>query len=258
MKLGVNVGLDRIDAAADAGFDYVECALSWLAQISEEEFQSWLAKAPSFRIPVIKCNGFMPGEIKPVGPDVDEAVLRAYLEKALSRAHAIGIRTAVFGSGAARRVPDGWTHKRAWQQLAEFLRLVEEYAAKYDITISIEPLRRQECNIVNLVSEATVLAAWVDCPHITVLGDTFHMLSCAEPWEAFTQAGSLLTHVHISHPLADMSSRDYPAPGDGQDYAAIVKVLKDMNYAGDISVEAGTQDFAKDGPVTAKYLKSFF
>jgi sugar phosphate isomerase/epimerase len=154
-------------------------------------------------------------------------------------------------------VPEGWPYYRAWQQVAEFLNIVEEYAAKYDINIAIEPLRRKECNILNFVSEALAVSALTKLPHVGVLGDTFHMLCGGEPWDAMKNAGDKLWHVHISHELADLSSRIYPYENDGTDYEGIFKVLKDMNYAGDVSVEAGCSDFAKDGAEAVKVLRKY-
>lgn len=246
MKLGVCTAFENIHDAAKLGYDFIECNLSLLAAMEEEAFKTLCEQAKSFPVPVRNCNGFLPGDLKVTGPDWNEDVIRAYLDRALSRAAAIGIETAVFGSGAARNVPEGWPFEKAWKQLAAFLTIASEYCEKYGVKIAIEPLRRQECNIVNLVSEALVLASWVDSPYIGVLGDTFHLLSVHEPWTALGNAGEKLMHVHISSPLQDMSGRVYPFEGDGHDYSEIFDVLKKMEYTGGVSVEAGTGNFVED------------
>ncbi len=255
MKLGLCTGFENIELAAKMGFDYVECALNALAALPEEEYQQLLAKKDSFAVPVIKANCFLPGEVKPVGPDACEKVLRDYLELAFSRANAIGIKVVVFGSGAARTVPEGFSYARAWRQLSDFLELVAEYAVKYDIKVALEPLRSKECNILNYVSEGTALCGVVNHPNITVLGDTFHMKNGAEPWDHLTRAGEKLGHMHIGHTLPDLSGRIYPCADDGEDYAEIINVLKAMNYQGDISVEAGFTDLEKDGIAAVKCIK---
>ena len=140
---------------------------------------------------------------------------------------------------------------------AAFFKTAAGYAEKYDVKIAIEPLRLQECNILNLVSEATQMAAWVDSDHVGVLADTFHMLASHEPWEAMEKAGDKLWHVHISSPLPDMSSRVFPYAGDGSDYAAVFKVLFQAGYQGNVSVEAGAADFAADAKKAAALLNSF-
>ena len=108
MKLGVCTGFENIEKAAAVGFSFVECNLSQLAAMNDEEFEKLQGRAAAFPIPVLRCNGFMPGEIKVTGPLRDEQQLRGYLDKALQRASAVGVKVAVFGSGVARAVPEGW------------------------------------------------------------------------------------------------------------------------------------------------------
>lgn len=255
MKLGVCTGFENLEIAAKCGFDYVECAFSRLAAMPEEDYQALLAKKDSFPIPVTKANLFLPADVKPLGPDACEKVQREYLEKAFARAKAIGVKLVVFGSGGARKVPEGWSYARAWRQLCDFLEVVAEYGEKYDITIALEPLRTKECNILNYVSEGTALCGIINHPNVCVLGDTFHMVCGGEPWSHFTFAGKKLAHVHIGHTLPDHSGRIYPRADDGEDYAEILNVLKEMDYQGDVSIEAGFTDLEKDGAAAYECLK---
>lgn len=255
MRLGLCCAPDKIEIAAQLGFDYMEGNLSVLAGMQEDAYQALLEKAPSFPIPFLKCNCFLPGDIHVTGPEAKADTQRAYLERAFSRAHALGVETVVFGSGGARGVPQGFPHVAAWRQLADFLRLAGEYGEKYQINIAIEPLRRKECNILNLVSEGTLLSALVNHPRVGVLGDTFHMLCGGEPWAVLEYAGEKLMHVHISHPLPDLSGRDYPAPGDACDYAEVFQALKRMGYQGDVSLEAGCKDMEKEGAAAIACLR---
>lgn len=255
MKLGVCTAPENIALAAQLGFDFVECSLSALAELAEEDYRKLLDRRPEFEVPVSKCNCFLPADVKPTGPEVSAERLDAYLEHSLSRAHALGVELVVFGSGQARRVPDGFSHSEAWRQLADFLRRAAAYCERYDIDIALEPLCRRECNILNYVSEATLLAALVNHPRIGALGDTFHMLCGAEPWSALEQAGDRLMHVHISHELPDLSGRVYPRKGDGSDYAGAIGTLKACGYRGDLSIEAGTENFAADGVQALECLR---
>ena len=157
----------------------------------------------------------------------------------------------MFGSGGARGVPEGFSYAEAWRQIASFLRRAAVYGRKYGIAVAIEPLRREECNILNYVSEAVLLSALLDLPEIGALGDTFHMRSGAEPWPALTQAGERLLHVHVSHELSDLSGRVFPSEGDG------TAALRAGGYAGDVSVEAGTTDFAADAARAVRCLRPF-
>lgn len=253
MQLGVCTGFENMDLAAKAGFDYLECSLSALAAMSDAEFAELAAR--DFPIPVLKGNCMVPGDVKVCGPEASETAWREYLTRAFSRAHALGVQIAVFGSGAARAVPEGVAFWEAWRQILAFLRVAAEIAEEFELKIAIEPLRREECNIVNYVSEGVLLSASVDSPQIGALGDSFHMLTVREPFQALENAGERLWHVHISRALDDLSGREYPYPGDGVDYESILEVLKRMNYRGDVSIEAATSDFAFDAPRAVERLR---
>jgi len=255
MKLGACTTPANIEKAAEAGFDYLECSLSFVHGMSEEDFQALAAKVPSLPIPITKANGFAPGSLRLTGPDANAEEWHAYLEKALSRAQKLGIKLLVLGSSAARNIPEGWDFKKGLQQFKDFLVLAGEYAEKYDMDIALEPLRRAESNFMNLVSEGLLFSAWADHPRVNVLADTFHMHCCREPLTALPLAGKYLHHVHISSPKPDESGRIYPFPGDGVDYAAIINTLKEMNYEGDVSIEAAFEDLVKDGKVAIEILR---
>lgn len=255
IRLGVCTSPDNIDLVADAGFDYIEIGFAWLHGLSEEDYQKALAKVRASRINVEVSNGMLPGTLKVVGPETDESAIREYLEKAFARGREIGVKTVIFGSGAARSVPEGFPQDEAWRQIARYLTIVSEYSEKYGIDLAIEPLRRAECNIMNLVTEGTLMASLVNHPQIGVLGDTHHMLCGCEPYSAFVQAGKLLKHVHISHSMGNEKGRDYPAPGDDGDYEEVFRVLKGCGYDGRVSIEAGVKDLAAEAPLAYQRLK---
>ena len=256
IRLGVCTGPDKIGQAAELGFDFIECGLAWLSGLSDQEYEEVLARVLAAPIRVEACNGMLPGTLKVVGPQVDETAIRQYLEMNFARAQKLGVKVVVFGSGAARGVPEGYPHEKAWRDIAAYLRIVEEYCEKYAIDLAIEPLRRAECNILNFVSEGAEMAALLNLPHIGVLGDTHHMNCGGEPVSALIHAGSLLRHVHISHSMGDEGGRDYPYEGDGNDHQALFAALRQANYQGRVSIEAGCKDFLTDGARALALLRS--
>lgn len=247
MKLGVCTSPDKIMIAAEAGFEFIECGFAWLSSRSEEEYQEIVKIVDAAPIKVEACNGMLPAELKVTGPNVDKAALEAYLEKTFARAARLGVKAVVFGSGGARAVPEGASHVEGWRQVVEYLRLAGPIARKYGVCIAIEPLRAAECNIVNYVSEGTLLSAIVDDPAVGVLGDTHHMNCGCEPVEHLVYAGEKLYHIHISHSMGNEGGRDYPYENDGNDHAAVFEALKKANYQGRVSIEAGCKDMLEDG-----------
>lgn len=252
IRLGVCTDVKNINEIAEIGFDYLEFNLAKLAGMTEQEYQEVCALVDNASIRVEACNCMLPGEIKVVGEEVNAQIIHEYLDKAFSRAKRLGVKIVVFGSGNSRRVPDGFDTGVAWRQIGNYLRMVERHAMENDITVVIEPLRAGECNIMNFVSEATLMASLIQMPHIAVLADTYHMALGSEPLSALTMAGKQLKHIHIANAIG----RKYPKEGDGERYAEIFETLKEMGYEGRVSVEAGCDDFSKDALEAFKVLNA--
>lgn len=242
IKLGVATGIGNIFKVADAGFDYVEINLSALAACSDAEFMQTLNIAGRAPIGVECCNCLLPSDLRIVGPEVNAQAIHDYLDKALGRAAELGIKIAVFGSGAARNVPEGFDPAQGWRQVNNFLRMAEKHCAASGITLAIEPLRSAETNLLNYVSEATLMASLLQMPHIGVLGDLYHMAMGGESLRSLKMAGSLLRHVHVANAVG----RCYPKPGDGEKYAELFELLSSMGYEGRVSIEAHTSDLDAD------------
>ncbi len=242
IKLGVCTDISNIKKVASAGFDYLEGNLTKLQAMTDGEFESTVDLVSASPIKVEACNCLIPGSIKLTGPEVNAQMIHDYLDSAFARAEILGTKVVVFGSGAARRVPDGFDTAQAWRQIGNFLRLAERHAAQHDITIAIEPLRSGECNILNYVSEATAVASLIQMPHIAVLGDTYHMAMGGEPFSALKMAGGLLKHVHVANAIG----RKYPRIGDGEKYLELFETLNSIPYEGRVSVEGGCDDFDTD------------
>ena len=242
IKLGICTEVKNIGIVQKCGYDYLETSLAGLAAMSETDFNNAAKLADSARIRVEACNGMLPASVRVTGPDVSAQKIHDYLDLAFSRARRLGVEVVVFGSAGARNVPDGFDTGLAWRQICNFLRISQGHAQDYGITIAIEPLRRGESNIINLVSEAVALSAILQLPNVKALGDTYHMAMCSEPLGALTMAGPLLAHVHTANALG----RVLPKAGDGEDYSGIFRALKAGGYEGRVSCEASCQDFEAD------------
>jgi D-psicose/D-tagatose/L-ribulose 3-epimerase len=254
MKFGACVGTDaeKIKVIKDAGFDYAETNMTDIATVSDEEFEAFLLALKTNDIPCEASNCFIPGEYKLVGDNVDYASISAYVAKALERASRAGIQSAVFGSGGARRVPEGVSREDAHKQIAYFLKeIVSPEAAKYGIQIAIEPLNKTECNCLNSVLEGVALADSIGCDNIKTLADLYHVFLENDPLDEIAALKGKIIHSHIANPVG----RCYPAPGDGFDYAPFMKALREAGCTR-CSVEAGTKDFAKEAPLALAVLKA--
>src|SRR5262245_52533671 len=143
-KIKVGYCTDDLEKAKAKGFDYVELGVRNFAKLSDEEFAKLLEKHKAVGIPTPVGNVFLPNEMKVVGPEIDKAKQMEYVTKALDRAKQLGLKTIVFGSGGARKVPEGFAKEEAFKQLVEFAKRIAPEAKKRGIVLAVEPLRSQE------------------------------------------------------------------------------------------------------------------
>lgn len=253
MLIGCCSALDQVEMARAAGVDYLEAPLvSLLPEQDDEHFAPVLAAYRAAPLPVRAFNIFLPGDLKVVGPAVDQVRVEHYVATALARARQVGAEVLVFGSGVARRVPDGFSRKQASDQLVRFLQLVADAATANGLTIAIEPLNRKESNIINSVAEGVELAKRVGRVPIRVLADFYHMDEEREPLTHLSQFKEWLAHIHV----ADTGRL---APGTGSyPYEEFAGELRRAGYTGMISIECRWQDFVAEAGPAVQFLRRTF
>jgi len=152
-KLGVCTSIKNHEIVAEAGFDYIEEGVRrfLIPTKSEEEFEKNLAILKESTIPIIACNGFLPGSLKSTGSDIHHEEILMFAETAFRRAEIAGIKIIVFGSSGSREIPEGFDRYIAHEQFVNLLSRMGPIAEKHNVTVVIEPLRLGECNFINRV-----------------------------------------------------------------------------------------------------------
>lgn len=234
MKFGICTGIEGIREAADAGYNYVEMGAGTLVPAEDESaFAVVMQKIREAPLPVEAFNVFLPAAYKVTGPTVDLKAMGVYMDKVLLRASEAGASIMVFGSGGARRMPEGFNDvNRAWEQLADAARLAGEIAAKYGIVIAMEPLFKTGCNFFNRVDQGAAFVDRVAHPNLKLLADLFHVTAENEPLNNIAAAGERLAHIHVPPPAI-------PETGEGiaYDFQGYFEALKQASYNGHVSVE---------------------
>jgi sugar phosphate isomerase/epimerase len=250
--------LDNTAQLAAWGFDYCEPSVVKAMSYSDSDFEAIRAKVAATPVHVESMNSFIPGDMKVVGPAVDRAKLDAYVHASLARAQALGTKIVVFGSGTARRVPDGFAQTQAWTQLQDFLHLVADEIVRnnYGFVIGIEALRKAESNIVNTTAEAYQLAQDTNHPKINIICDFFHLASEQEDPKVLLKVKDRLVHLHFAN---ECNNRSFPRdPNECPQYAPFFANLRAIDYHARISIEAGTKDFATDAPLGLATLHKLY
>lgn len=155
-----------------------------------------------------------------------------FAEIVFQRLHDIGGRYIGFGSSGSRKLPEGWPKERADDQFIELLRKMGPVAAKYDIKVTVEQLRRQECNYLNHISEVLDIVEKVDHPNIRFLADLYHIAVMGDTPEDLKRAGRWLEQVEI----AEKESRSVPGVM-GDNFRPYFAALSAAGYSGPITIE---------------------
>ena len=254
VQVGVCTPLKDIDAARTAGFEYLELGTSEIAALSDADFESAAAHIKQVGLPVPVTNLFLPATLKVTGPELDQEEQLRYVRKAFARLSRLGTGIVVFGSGGARRVPEGFSKEDALKQLVEFGRRIAPDARTHNITIAIEPLRRQETNIINSAAEGLELVNAVDHPNFQLMIDFYHLASEREDPAIVLRAREHLRHLHMANP----QGRVFPLTWDEYDYAPFFANLRQIGYDKRISIEASAKDFALEAPRAIALLRHAF
>lgn len=218
----------------ELGYDYLEGVLRDLDGMSPEQFREARAQLSETGLAAEAFNCFY-GPQRLVGPEATPIrELLDYTNRVLERAAELGCKVAVYGSGRAREIPEGFSHQRARKQFCEAVWYTAEAARQYGIVLVLEPLNAGETNFFHTVQEGTELVREIGHGNLFLLADWYHVCREGEPFEHIVQAGQLLRHIHLAEPV----NRRVPELGDGANYQAMGDSLALAGYQERISIEA--------------------
>ena len=251
--IGICTDFINLPEVAALCFDYVELSLRELAALSESDYRELARYVEAAGIPVAACRDMLPDDLPITGPGVNATALHGYLRHALGRARRLGVKVVALDAPKSRAVSDDGDFPFAWRQLGNFLRLCQGHARECGLTVCLEPLRKADCSLMNLVSEATLIAGLLQLSNIAVAAHWGHMSMASEPMGALWRAAPLLRHVHLENAL----TRRLPAPGDGEDYGRMLSPLNTMGYTGGISLCGTiTQAFVQDAAAGLGHIRT--
>ena len=260
-RFGFTRGFSDAEVIKSVGADYHEANLSNLGELSDDKVDELIAEAAQNGYSYEAANCMIPGEYKITidNPDYDAA--DEYLERAISRAKRLGIEIVVMGSSGARNFPEGVSYDTAFERLVYFLKNhVVPVCEKYDIVCALENLSYGESNILNKIEESLRVVEAVGSPFVKILVDFYHFGHNKDSFDSIRKAKDHIVHIHIASVI---NNRAYPTSGDGEDYAELVNLLREIGYdkrEGRISFEARVPenkefiDCAKDSLAVFKNL----
>jgi sugar phosphate isomerase/epimerase len=227
-ELGIVMDKSQDSLVYATGYRYiVENVVKYFSPLTVDEatFEKNLAAFSAIKTKIYALNVFMPGDMKLVGPDVNEAAIVDYARGVFARCQRANIDMVIWGSGGARRVPDGYDKVKAREQFIAVARKVAVVAKEYRIRLALENLNSTETNFINTVDDALKIVKDVNHPNFRLCVDIYHMLMENEPPAIIERTGDYLIHCDI----AEREGR--AAPGvHGQDFTPYLRALKKVRY----------------------------
>lgn len=242
LEMGCCCTVENLAALKQMDIPNAELSAGWIAQLDEAEFRKTRSAIESSGVKCMACNGLVSDAVIPLFQDKRFESINAYLKKLMPRLQQIGIQVAVFGSGKYRRAPAGTDTAVIHKRIAELLERMAAIAARYSVTVAVEPLNRQETNVLNTTAEAMEYIRLLKNDNLRLLIDLFHFVREQEDFSRIFAFRDSIRHVHLANPF----NRRFPRRQDGYDYGRFIGCLRQAGYQRVISVEAVTDNFIKD------------
>lgn len=155
-------------------------------------------------------------------------------------------RIMVFGSPKQRSTTGGISRDAATRNYIDGLAGVAPHAEARGVTILVEALPENQCDVITSLAEAVSVVKKIGSPAVRTMFDTHNAVNEAESHAVLVDRYfDLIRHVHVN----EMDGR-HPGTGD-YDFKPLLSVLRKRNYAGWVSLEAfdfspGAENVARD------------
>lgn len=250
MRYGICTGLQNLEILERLGYDYLEASVTAVMGLEKETRKEYTQK---LKYSAVKCETFnilFPKTMELVGPGANKEEIHSYLHEAFTVMSELGGKVVVFGSGKCRRCPERYDYRKALQELVSVCQMTGEIAQEYGIHVVIEPLSRNETNLICTMAEGAMLQTAVNHKNVTLLADYFHVMA---NYDSILDAEIIggFGHIHI----ASGKERKFPLSMEGEQYREFIKAIKASGYDGRISIEGKTEDLEKDGAAALAFLR---
>lgn len=251
MPHGVIADISQQPAALRAGADHLEPTVVG-GLVVEASPGVWRAAEVDPVEAIGSCAVLVPSTLRVSDPSVPFAAIRAYLTTALDAVAALARPGAkvVLGSGAARTIGPGVPREEGEARFAEVLRLASELAKQRDLEIILEPLRREETDLIHSIAEAARFLDAHGLEHLRIVADLFHVQHEGESLPTVEAHASRVGHIHVAD-----SGRTPPGRGDWP-IAAFLEALRRGGCTADVTIECSWDDLAEELPAALAVVRA--
>ncbi|MFM8769167.1 MAG: sugar phosphate isomerase/epimerase family protein [Rubrivivax sp.] len=197
--------------------------------------------------------------VKPQGLSIThaEATVRdrtvAFMRHLCELCAAMGGRYLVHGSPGQRRVPEGSSHEQALDRATQAWARAGDAAAACGVTYCIEPLSRDQTDVVNTVAEAVAVVKAVGQQALRTMIDT-SSAGLAEDLPVPALIERWLPSGYIAHLQVNDPNRRAPGQGELQ-FGPVLAAMQRGGWDGWVAVEPF--DYVPDGPGCAAWSAGY-
>lgn len=219
----------RLKMLKELGYDGAELAIRNTRKIEREKVKT-LIEGLGLEVPAIATGrAYLTERLSFCHPSKRQAAL-ARIKDHIKFASSFDAQVII---GLIRGNPEkGQPTEGAYRLIVDALKECGEFAAKYNVKLTLEAINRYEMDFIHTLKEAREIMKKTGCHNTGILADTFHM-NIEEEWisESIADVGDFITHVHI----ADSNRM---APGEGHlDFEEILSSIAATGYNGFLSIE---------------------
>jgi D-psicose/D-tagatose/L-ribulose 3-epimerase len=243
MPHGVIADISQQSAALRAGADYLEPTVVG-GLVVEVSAGTWRAADVGPIEAIGSCAVLLPSTLRIADPSVPIAQIRQYLDTALGAVGAIARPGAkvVLGSGAARTIGADVPRERGEARFAEVVHLARDLAQQRDLEIILEPLRREETDLIHSITEAARYLDAHGLEDMRIVADLFHVQHEGESLHAVEEHAGRIGHIHVAD-----SGRTPPGQADWP-IADFLAALRRGGCTSDVTIECSWGDLAEELP----------
>lgn len=236
-----------VSKAAEFGYEYLEpCLLNGRDFLAEAEYYHFrsMDEDPLEVKEQLQAVGLKPSAVSAHSPLMRPDVSVDYLRRAIRYASDLGAPVVNTDEGIR---PEWMSEDMAWTVMKYSLTMVERTAARYGITVAIEPHGVYTTKVENLLRIVDLVPSrWIKINFDT--GNSF--LAGSDPITDLAKVADRVVHIHakdIAFGMADELRGHVTgtpvgcACGDGAvDWRKVCAILRKTGYNGVLSVECGT------------------
>jgi D-psicose/D-tagatose/L-ribulose 3-epimerase len=139
----------------------------------------------------------------------------------------------VFGSPKQRAAAGGLSRAEATRNFTDGIAAVAPHACQRGVTVLVEALPADQCDVVQTLEEAAGIVRQIDSPAVRTMFDVHNAIDEQQPHAVLVDRYfDVIRHVHVN----ELDGRHCGA--GTYDFAPVLEMLRRRDYAGWVSLEA--------------------